>query len=159
MKRRRKSECRVTNNWRENAEERISAGSARCLHPLTQIPTDGTTGPKIGNTKDSKYNAKLQALVCDRGRWRKAVLGVWYNAPVLSSNTISLGAYNSKALITKIHQPLTSTLTPLHTYAGTHAWHAHNNYYIAGEKKINQEVLRTVITILVLKCKDRRSVK
>ena len=134
MKRRRKSECRVTNNRRENAEERISARSARCLHRLTQIPAVGTTGAKIRNTKDSTYNAKLQALVYDRGMWRKAVLGVWYNAPVLSSNTIALGAYNSKALITKIHQPLTSTLTPLHTYAGTHVWRAHNNYYIAGDK-------------------------
>ena len=49
------------------------------------------------------------------------MLGVWYNAPDLSSNRIALGAYNSKALINKIHQPLTSTLTPLHTHAGTHA--------------------------------------
>ena len=136
--RRRKSERRVTNNWRENAEERISAGSARWMHPLTQIPTAGTTGPRTRNTKDSMYNAKLQALVYDRGRWRKAVLGMWYNAPDLSSNRIALGAYNSKALSNKIHQPLTSTLTPLHTHAGTHAWRAHNNYYIAGDKNISR---------------------
>ena len=51
----RKSEFCVTNDRRQDAEERISAGSARCLHPLTQIPAAGTTGPKIRNTKDSKY--------------------------------------------------------------------------------------------------------